>query len=387
MESLSLPFDYSTPSPPGTPISEPNRSLLGLSTASNMPKNKNKGVQGDTPTKSPRKEGRRSVQINYSHYSKKGAETGLLGMARIPYLAPRCSSRTVVIVMGIFSNNTYYHTYLTTVIPICHTATSEEDDLDMSVIQEGNGSVHSSELDSTIQSDPIPPEGAQGPTPGPALPPAGKTYGPRQSTPNPDTPKSTHPEEDTEKDSDESSSSESDAGNEEEDKLDADALAQRDLQNDLSEVREAVSMAGGLASNKPDFKKQKDREGQHVEIVEEWVDFTEETFNELPERPAESTLRRISLKELLPPAPSTPVPLDMELDGEELSFVANQRIEFLVIMRKDGDAKTNVQSRTGRSQSRYDNGRVPLVPGGSEDWECQHNAVHHSSSAVQMYPA
>ena len=226
VESLSLPFDYSTPSPPGTPISEPNRSLLGLSTASNMPKNKNKGVQGDTPTKSPRKEGRRSVQINYSHYSKKGAETGLLGMARIPYLAPRCSSRTVVIVMGIFSNNTYYHTYLTTVIPICHTATSEEDDLDMSVIQEGNGSVHSSELDSTIQSDPIPPKGAQGPAPGPAPPPAGKTYGPRQSTPNRDTPKSTHPEEDTEKDSDESSSSESDAGDEEEDDLDADALAQ-----------------------------------------------------------------------------------------------------------------------------------------------------------------
>ena len=121
--------------------------------------------------------------------------------------------------------------------------------------------------------------------------------------------------------------------------MDADTLAQRDLQTDLGKVREAVSLAGGLASNKPDFEKQKDREGQHVEIVEEWVDFTDETFEDLPERPAENTLRRISLKELLPPATSTPVPLDIEIDVEELSFVANQRIEFLVLMRKDGDTK------------------------------------------------
>ena len=84
--------------------------------------------------------------------------------------------------------------------------------------------------------------------------------------------------------------------------MDAKSIAQRDLQNDLSKVREAVSLAGGLASNKPDFEKQKDHEGQHVEVVEEWVDLTEETFDDLPERPAESTLRRISLKELLPPA-------------------------------------------------------------------------------------
>ena len=107
----------------------------------------------------------------------------------------------------------------------------------------------------------------------------------------------------------------------------AEDLTERDLQNDLSKVREAVSLAGGLASNKPDFEKQKEREGQHVEIVEEWVDLTDETFEDLPERPAENTLHRISLKELLPPATSVPVPMDMEIDGKELSFVANQRIE------------------------------------------------------------
>ena len=71
------------------------------------------------------------------------------------------------------------------------------------------------------------------------------------------------------------------------------------------------------------------------------MDFTNDTFDDLPERPDESTLRRISLKELLPPATSAPVPLDMELDGKELSFVANQRIEFLVIMRKEGDTKSS----------------------------------------------
>ena len=100
-------------------------------------------------------------------------------------------------------------------------------------------------------------------------------------------------------------------------------------------------MAGGLNSRKTDFEKQKEREGQHVEIVEQWMDFTNETFEELPERPDESTLRRISLQELLPPATSAPVPLDMELDGEELTFVAYQRIEFLVIMRKEGDTKSS----------------------------------------------
>ena len=207
----------------------------------------------------------------------------------------------------------------------------------MSGIQEGSGSDHSSDLNSTIQNDPPPSDDNQ-------VPPAGsegKSYGPRQSTPNQDIPRSSHPEDESDKESEGSSSSESNDDEEEDDEMDAEAIAQRDLQNDMSKVREAVSMAGGLASNKPDFEKQKEREGQHVEVVEEWIDLTEETFDDLPERPAESTLRRITLKELLPPATSVPVPLDMELDGEELSFVANQRIEFLVLMRRDGDAKSS----------------------------------------------
>ena len=297
----------SPPSPPTTPISLPNRHLLVPSTNHSMPKNKNTGASGDTPTKSPRKNGNLTLHI-YKNKSK--AATNTINGIKITYLL---------------------------------TAANPDDDiLDMSGIQEGNGSDHSSDLDSTIQGD-QPPSGSGDvpPTGQPQQGTGGKTYGPRQSTPNQDTPRSSHPEDESEKASDDDTSSESDDDEQEEEEMDAESLAERDLQKDLSKVREAVSLAGGLASNKPDFEKQKDREGQHVEVVEEWVDLTEETFDDLPERPAENTLRRISLKELLPPATSVPVPLDMELDGEELTFVANQRIEFLVLMRKDGNDKTS----------------------------------------------
>lgn len=53
----------------------------------------------------------------------------------------------------------------------------------------------------------------------------------------------------------------------------------------------------------------------NIEILEQWMDFTNDTFDDLPVRPDESTLRRISLKELLPPATSAAVPLDIELNG------------------------------------------------------------------------
>ena len=167
----------------------------------------------------------------------------------------------------------------------------------MSGIQEGNGSDHSSDLDSTMQGEQPPTGSGENPPTGqPQQGTGGKKYGPRQSTPNQDTPRSSHPEEESEKASDDDSTSESDEDEQEEEGMDAESLAEQDLQKDLSKVREAVSLAGGLASNQPNFEKQKDQEGQHVEVVEEWVDQTEETFDHIPERPAEKTLRRISLK-------------------------------------------------------------------------------------------
>ena len=318
------------PSPPTTPISDQNRGLLTLSSVDKMPKNKSKGAAGDTPTKSPRKEGRTGWHFRLDQIRVDCRKTNKFRPKNSITLETDKQRQFYILIPN----------HALTSPPI---ASSEDDILDMSGIQEGNESAHSSDLDNTVQGDSAPVDGAQGPSTGPT-PHAttdGKSYGPRQSTPNQDTPRSSNPGEETEKDSDEDSSDDSEDDDEEEEDMNAEDLAERDLQNDLSKVREAVSLAGGLSSNKPDFEKQKDREGQHVEIVEEWVDLTEETFEDLPERPAENTLRRISLKELLPPATSVPVPLDMELDGEELAFVANQRIEFLVIMRKDGDAKSS----------------------------------------------
>ena len=323
----------SAPSSPASPsstlISSPNRHLLVPPITFIMPKNRNRGAAGDTPTKSPRTDGKLTSNKYLTKLIRRLTAKNKVSYGQL-HLSIPWEVRSNMATTTLDDHNLY-------LLP--NAANPDDDILDMSGIQEGEGSDHSSDLDSTIQ----PPAGSGGaPTADqPHHETGGKTYGPRQSTPNQDTPRSSHPEEDSDKASDGDTSSESDDDEQEDEEMDTEALAERDLQKDLSKGRDAVSLAGGLASNKPDFEKQKDREGQHVEVVEEWVDLTEETFDDLPERPAENTLRRISLKELLPPATSIPVPLDMEIDGEELTFVANQRIEFLVLMRKDGDAKTS----------------------------------------------
>ena len=328
--SVDSPTQVAPQSPPSAPISEPNRRLISLSDTT-MPKNRNKGATGDTPTKSPRREG--NTHDNNSNYGHHETGTHFIFRQQIQY---QYTTNLLTTLTQLIINYAKHKT--------SYAADNNDDDiLDMSGIQEGSESAHSSELDNTVREDPPPPEETQGAAGGqaPDGSKAKQSFGPRQNTPNRDTPKSSHPEDDTEKESESESTSDSEDDDDDKEDLDAGSAAQRDLQNDLSKVREAVSLAGGLASNKPDFEKQKDRVGQHVEVVEEWVDLTEETFDDLPERPAENTLRRISLKELFPPATSMPVPLDMEIDGDELSFVANQRIEFLVLMRKEGDAKTS----------------------------------------------
>ena len=302
----SFSVEYDSPSPPPPRVSTPNRDLINSRDPRRMPKSKNnhRGSGDTTPPKTPRTTG--SYSYDCLELGRKPAQG--LGYYSIDYLF--------------------------------HTAAPPEDDLlNMSGIQDGEDTANSSDLNSTLQGDASMAsegtgngeEGNGGSTPEP------EHFEQRQSTPNQETPRSNEQDQESEDDS-----SSDDDDDEEEDKDDDGATqSERDLQSDLGKVREAVSMAGGLSSRKPDFEKQKEREGQHVEIVEQWMDFTNDTFDDLPERPDESTLRRISLKELLPPATSVPVPLDMELDGEELTFVANQRIEFLVIMRKEGDAKAS----------------------------------------------
>ena len=153
VDSLSSPSDYSTPSPPGTPISASNRSLIELPAVSNMPKNKNHRSEGDTPTKSPRKEGSylyiSSISPQLRHSVTSQWETALT-------LALAVINSHIIPIVQVAINSTY-ELHNNTIITLLHLAASEEEELDMSGIQEGNGSVHSSKLDSTLQSDPVPP--------------------------------------------------------------------------------------------------------------------------------------------------------------------------------------------------------------------------------------
>ena len=336
-EDLNTDYDPDAPYDPESPpfdISKPNQKLLEIL---DMPKSKSKGKGEESPPKASRNQGKRVTRIE-------------LYINR--YEVTTCTIKQE----HSFSLNTV--------------ESPTDDFLNMSGVQEPDDTLHSSELDSTLQGRTIPSnihpnnyavtpasnhkggmhillgdasmnseKSEQADQAGGGDTPSQGHFGNRQSTPNPETPQSNAHGKESEDESD--SGEDEDDNSEAEDDVDAKSKAERDLQSDLGKVREAVSMAGGLNSRKPDFEKQKEREGQHVEIVEQWMDFTEESFKDLPERPEESPLRRISLQELLPPATSAPVPLDLELDGEELSFVANQRIEFLVLMRKEGDSKSS----------------------------------------------
>ena len=113
------------------------------------------------------------------------------------------------------------------------------------------------------------------------------------------------------------------------------------LEKDMDKVRKAVEVAGGLmGQHPPDFSKLKARDGEKLEVIQEWFNFEDEDFDDIPARPDENTLRKITADELLPPPSDQIVPLDFVLDGQEHSFVANQRIEFLVLRRPvlDSDA-------------------------------------------------
>lgn len=112
------------------------------------------------------------------------------------------------------------------------------------------------------------------------------------------------------------------------------------------------------------------------------MDFTNETFDEL-----------ISLQELLQPAPLVPVPLYMELDGEELTFVANQRIEFLVLMRKVGDTKSSwgfpceaqLLKLYNHVRNAADHDQIMDACLWCSHWYCQHHAVDSSPAPLQAY--
>ena len=158
-----------------------------------------------------------------------------------------------------------------------------------------------------------------------------------------------------------------------------------DVKRDLDGITAAVIKAGGLIANRP--QEQRERRGQVLELENVDIDLgknskisagaaqnmgkhcscwktltvtsiskllsqTDSTvlsysktyyalffsyltgeLGPLIERPDESTLPRIDMKELLPPPSNAPVPIDFEMDTSLPEYVKEQKIEFLLVQR------------------------------------------------------
>ena len=165
------PSHPNLPSPPDTPISSPNRLLLVPPIVPAMPKNKSKGTTGDTPTKSPRTGGRplntHDSALNQTLTSHGGCNDSLLLIKILELLRAYAIMQTIdsAELRAIIFN-------MSTLTSFFNIVDLSDDILDMSGVQEGEGSDHSSDLDSTIQEEQAPPgvgqDQAKGQTPKPA---------------------------------------------------------------------------------------------------------------------------------------------------------------------------------------------------------------------------
>ena len=96
---------------------------------------------------------------------------------------------------------------------------------------------------------------------------------------------------------------------------------------DLSMVQVALEAQGGASTQKPpDLDSLQARTGQALDILDTEIDFSKETFSDIPVRPQESSLKKLTQSELLPPPSSYPVPFDLVVDPSAPEFVAKQRI-------------------------------------------------------------
>ena len=74
------------------------------------------------------------------------------------------------------------------------------------------------------------------------------------------------------------------------------------LVTDLDRVVDAVSYTGSLVSQRPpDLANLTSRVGQQTTAVDNTLDFENVTFDDIPVRPEESSLRKLTNSELLPP--------------------------------------------------------------------------------------
>ena len=66
----------------------------------------------------------------------------------------------------------------------------------------------------------------------------------------------------------------------------ASRLVDPQLEKDMDKVRQAVQSAGGLiGQHPPDFAKIKARDGEKLEVIQEWYNFEDEEFEDVPVRP------------------------------------------------------------------------------------------------------
>ena len=92
---------------------------------------------------------------------------------------------------------------------------------------------------------------------------------------------------------------------------------------DLSMVQEALEATGGSNTQKPpDLTTIQARTGQDLNILDDELDFSQEKFEDIPVRPEESSLKKLTQSELLLPPSSYPVPFDLQLDANAPEFVA-----------------------------------------------------------------
>ena len=100
-------------------------------------------------------------------------------------------------------------------------------------------------------------------------------------------------------------------------------------------MRSCAKLGGGTPTQRPpDLTNLAPHVGQNIQVVDSVIDYDEEDYT-VPVRPQESTLRRLTQAELLPPPSSRPVPLDLEVDPNSPEFVTQQKIEFLILMKSE----------------------------------------------------
>ena len=112
----------------------------------------------------------------------------------------------------------------------------------------------------------------------------------------------------------------------------AGAPGHQQLNDDLKQVQEALIQAGGEKTQKPPTEDNLYAgKGQKVKLYND--NYTMGAFDDLPDRPPEDSLPRLTQTDFLPPASTDIIPLDFQVDPNLPTYVREQNVEFLVLMK------------------------------------------------------